>query len=325
MLLFAAVAGICACGSSKGYCIEGPANGAEMAVLTIWNVNGGHLRDTAVIQNDRFVFTGEADEVRMGEVLLVKKGEAPERNFLYIENSHLTLKDGKFYGGPNNDFYRDMDAVASSLDTLAPDYNVQLKKAMNECFAAHPDVEAAAFMYHVFNRDASLEELEEGFGKFTPRVQNSFLGKNAKDDIAARKATRSGIEAPQFTLNDREGNPVSLADFRGKYVLLDFWASWCRPCRASMPGLKEIYAAYRDKGLEIIGVSVDTDAAAWKKAVEDDQLPWIHVNDIKGEDSAAGKYGVKAIPTMFLIDPEGNMIGKMDHDALHEKLSELLD
>lgn len=324
-MLYVVVAGLCACGGSKGYRIEGPCDGEGYAVLNIFNVDGGRVCDTVTIENGKFCFTGKADEVRMGEVVVFEEGQQPVRSFLYIENSPLTIKDGKFTGGPNNDFMRDMDAVSASLDTLAPDYRDQLKTAMNACFAEHPDVEAAAFMYYIFNRETPLEEYEAGFEKFSDKVKNSFLGRNAREEIAARKATRQGTEAPQFTLGDLNGNPVALADLRGKYVLIDFWASWCRPCRASMPGLKEIYAAYHDKGLEILGVSVDTDADAWKMAVEDDQLPWIHVNDIKKEDSATEKYGVKAIPTMFLIDPEGNMIGKMDHEALHEKLKELLD
>ena len=324
-MLCAVAAGLCACGGGKGYTIKGDGFGEGYAVLNVFNVDGGQLRDTVALENGQFCFKGKADEVRMGEVVVFEEGKKPVRNFLYIENSPLTLKDGKFSGGPNNDFARDMDAVSATLDTLAPDYREQLKKAMNACFAAHPDVEAAAFMYYIFNRETPLEEYEAGFGNFTERVRNSFLGKNAREEIAARKATRSGIEAPLFTLNDREGNQVSLESLRGKYVLLDFWASWCRPCRASMPGLKGLYAAYHDKGLEILGVSVDTDTDAWKKAVEEDALPWIHVNDIRGDESAAGKYGVKAIPTLFLIDPDGNMIGKMDHDALHEKLKELLD
>ena len=320
--LIAVAAGLCACGGSKGYSIEGPAEGNGYAVLNIWNPVGETVRDTVPIQDGKFSFTGSVDQVWMGEVLVFAEGKDPVRHFLYVENAPLKLNgDGKFAGGPNNDFALDMDAVHASLDTLAPDYREQLKKAMNECFAAHPNVEAAAFMYYIFNRETPLEQYEEDFGKFTERVQNSLLGKK----IAARKATKAGIEAPQFTLNDLDGNPVSLADLRGNYVLLDFWASWCRPCRASMPALKEIFAAYHDKGLEILGVSVDTDAEAWKKAVEEDELPWMHVNDVKEDDSAAGKYGVKAIPCYFLIDPEGNMIGKMDHDALQEKLKELLD
>ena len=328
ILLCAAIAGLCACGGSQGYTIEGDAEG-DYAVLNIWNVDGQALRDTAAIENGHFVFKGTADDVRMGEVTVLSEGKEPVRNFLYVENAHLKLSDGKFSGGPNNDFMREMDAVSASLDTAAVDYRERFQEAVGACIAEHPDVEAAAFMYYIFNRETPLEQYEEGFNRFTERVQNSFLGTNAREEIIARKATMQGIEAPAFTLNDRDGNQVSLESLRGQYVLLDFWASWCKPCRASMPGLKEIYGQYHDKGLEILGISIDTDAEAWKKAVEDDQTPWIHVLDRteeKGKGSeVAHSYGVHAVPTYFLIDKDGRIIGKMEHDSLIEKLGELLD
>ena len=324
LLLMAAAAGLCACNGGQGYTIEGPADDEGYAVLSIMNVEGATLHDTTDIKDGKFVFKGAVNDVYMGDVVLFIEGRTPESNFLYVENSHLVLRDGKFYGGPNNDFMRDMDAVGAGLDTLAHDYQQQLKNAMNACFISHPDVEAAAFMYYVFNRETPLDEYEAGFNKFTERVQNSALGKNGRDEIIARQATGKGTVAPVFTLKDREGNPISLESLRGKYVLLDFWASWCRPCRASMPRLKEIYSEYHDKGLEILGISIDTDADAWQKAVTDDALPWLHVIDEREEERgnslAASLYGVHAVPTLFLIDPSGIMIGQIDHDDLDTRL-----
>ena len=237
------------------------------------------------------------------------------------------LKDGDFTGGPNNDFMRAMDAVSAGLDHQAPDFNEQLHRAMNECFMAHPDVEAAAFYFYVFNRDMPLDEYEAGFNRFTERVRNSVLGSNAREEILSRKATQSGIPAPAFTLNDKEGNPVSLESLKGKYVLLDFWASWCVPCRESMPHLKELYAEYHDKGLEILGISTDSDADDWKQALVEVDAPWLHVLDEtpnKRESSVvAGVYGVHAVPTLFLIDPDGMMVGKVEHDSLDVVLQRL--
>lgn len=327
-MLCAVAAGICACGGSQGYVIEGDNQGDGFAVLRRFGPNVPDIRDTVMLENGCFKFTGSVDDVVMGEVLVFPKGEEPQRYSILLENSHLTLNDGKFTGGPNNDFMIDMDAAFATVDTADVNYRELTMKALNDCFASHPDVEAAAFMYYVFNRETPLEEYEEGFNKFTERVQNSLLGTNAREEIAARKATREGIEAPAFTLNDREGNAVSLDSLRGQYVLLDFWASWCRPCRASMPGLKELYAQYHDKGFEIVGISTDTNADAWKKAVEDDQTPWIHVIDAaKSEEAAnvAQMYGVHSIPTFFLLDKEGRIIGKVDHDSLAEKLGEIFD
>jgi len=326
--LCAVAAGICACGDSQGYTIEGQDQGEGFAVLRRYGPNVPDVRDTVALENGCFKFTGKADDVVMGEVLVFHEGEQPRRYSILLENSHLTLNNDKFTGGPNNDFMIDMNDTFASVDTSAANYRELMMAALNECFASHPDVEAAAFMYYVFNRETPLEQYEEGFNKFTERVQNSFLGTNAREEIVARKATREGIDAPAFTLSDREGNAVSLESLRGQVVLLDFWASWCRPCRASMPGLKELYAQYHDKGFEILGISTDTDPEAWKKAVEADQTPWIHVIDTaQSEESpnVAQRYGVHSIPTFFLIDKEGKIIGKIDHDSLAEQLAKLFE
>lgn len=326
--LCAAVAGLGACSGGQGYTIEGPAEG-EYAILNVWNPEKGTVRDTVPVKNGKFVFKGSVEDVYLGEVLVFAEGKEPVRHTLVVENSPLVLKDGKFIGGPNNDLMRDMDAVSASLDPKAPDYIERLRAEMNDCFAAHPDVEAAAFYYYVFNRETPLDQYEAGFNRFTERVQNSLMGKNAREEILSRKATQGGIDAPTFTLKDPEGNPVSLESLRGQYVLLDFWASWCRPCRESMPHVKELYEAYHGKGLEILGISTDSDLDDWKQALAEEDAPWMHVIDEptgKQENSrVAGVYGVHAVPTLFLIDPEGKMIGKMEHDSLDVTLHRLLD
>ena len=326
--LCAAVAGLCACSGGRGYTIEGPAEG-DYAVLNVWNPEKGTVRDTVPVKNGKFVFKGSVEDVYLGEVLVFAEGKEPVRHTLVVENSPLVLKDGKFTGGPNNDLMRDMDAVSAGLDHQDPDFSAHLREAMNACFAEHPDVEAAAFYYYVFNRETPLDAYEAGFNRFTERVQNSLMGKNAREEIISRKATRGGIDAPVFTLKDPDGNPVSLESLRGQYVLLDFWASWCRPCRESMPHVKELYEAYHGKGLEILGISTDSDADDWKQALAEEDAPWMHVIDEipdKREGSrVAGIYGVHAVPTLFLIDPEGKMIGKMEHDSLAVTLHRLLD
>lgn len=327
--LYLLAAGICACGGQQGYTVSGECPGSEgIAVLAYRSPEGGDVRDTVQIADGKFCFSGKTDEVVMGQLIVVPKEQKPQSYFLFLENCPLKLQDGKIAGGPNNDFMRAMEAVGDAVDKEDPEYQSLLKEAMNAFFAQNPDVEAAAFMYHVFNRDTPLEQYEEGFAKFSERVQKSFLGKNAADEIAARKATAEGTVAPGFNLEGISGDRVSLEDMRGKYVLLDFWASWCRPCRASMPHLKEVYAAYKDKGLEIVGISIDTDNDAWRKAVADDQTPWVHVIDSRtggGQGSDIAKiYGVRAIPTLFMVDPDGNMIGKIEHDELDARLATLL-
>ena len=321
--LCVAAAGLFVCGGcQEGYTIEGSAEG-DYAVLNKWNPEKETVRDTVAIKNGKFVFKGSTEEVYMGEVLVFAEGKEPVRHTLLVENSPLVLKGDRFTGGPNNDFMLDMDAVSAGLDHQAPDFNEQLHRAMNACFAAHPDVEAAAFYYDVFNRDTPLDEYVAGFNLFTERVRGSLMGKNAREEIAARKATRIGAPAPNFLLKDPEGNYVSLYyDLDGKYVLLDFWASWCIPCRESIPHLKSLYETYHDKGLEILGISIDSDADDWKKALAEEDTPWMHVID---ETKMARIYGVHAVPTFFLVDPLSVMFGKVEYEDLDEILQALLD
>ncbi|TJZ63034.1 AhpC/TSA family protein [Sphingobacterium olei] len=168
---------------------------------------------------------------------------------------------------------------------------------------------------------------EKVFATFDPAIQNSFLGKDLAARIATVKKTQDGVEAPNFMQPDVDGNPVSLSDYRGKYVLIDFWASWCAPCRRENPNLVKSYAKYQKNGFEILGVSMDkaADKAKWLKAIQDDGLTWKQVGDLKGWDNEAGVlYEIKAIPMNFLIDPEGKIIAKyLRGEELDEKLREI--
>lgn len=175
--------------------------------------------------------------------------------------------------------------------------------------------------------DAIAKEKE--FLLLDPVLRASGLGKSVADKIATMKKTQAGVEAPDFTQPDVSGKPVKLSDFRGKYVLLDFWASWCAPCRRENPNLVKAYAKYKSTGkFEILGVSLDkpTDRAKWLKAIDDDKLNWPQVSDLKGWDNAAGQlYEIKAIPMNFLIDPQGKIVAKyLRGEELNKKLEEVL-
>lgn len=170
-------------------------------------------------------------------------------------------------------------------------------------------------------------EADKIFSKLSATIKESELGKTVENVIAETKRTQIGIQAPDFAQNDVENKTVKLSDFRGKYVLLDFWASWCAPCRRENPNLKAAYVKYNNKGFEILGVSLDKADAkgAWVTAIAKDQLTWTQVSDLKGWDNeAAVLYSVKAIPTNFLIDPKGYIIAKgLRGEALNEKLAEI--
>ncbi|MBR0222739.1 MAG: AhpC/TSA family protein [Bacteroidales bacterium] len=232
--------------------------------------------------------------------------------------------------------YTDMAAYQQKQAEIRTKYADQMEayydaieEETKRLIADNLDVEAAAYQFGIRNSSAATEDLEAGFNQFSEKVRGSFLATDARTELAARKATQPGAVAPDFTLNDLEGKPVTLSSLRGQYVLVDFWASWCKPCRAGMPAMKELYKKYHAKGFEIIGVSDDDNHDAWKQAVAQDQTPWIHVVDefpVPNKPARVGLlYGVHYIPSYFLLDKEGKVIGKMDHDELAAKLAELLD
>jgi peroxiredoxin len=120
-----------------------------------------------------------------------------------------------------------------------------------------------------------------------------------------------GHKAPDFTTMGLDGKPVKLSDYKGKYVLVDFWASWCAPCRQENPNVVKQYAAYKDKGLNILGISLDVDKAKWQQAIDQDKLSWSHASDLKNFEGPTERlYHINAIPSNFMIDPQGNIIAK---------------
>jgi peroxiredoxin len=133
-----------------------------------------------------------------------------------------------------------------------------------------------------------------------------FLGRTAK-----LRSVQVGQPAPQFTINGVDGKPIKLADFKGKYVMLDFWASWCQPCRQENPNVVKAYQAYKDKNFTILGISLDKDAAAWKAAIAADHLTWSHASDLNDFESATAMlYSIDAIPSSFIVDPNGIIVAK---------------
>ncbi|MCF0071636.1 AhpC/TSA family protein [Dyadobacter sp. CY261] len=168
-----------------------------------------------------------------------------------------------------------------------------------------------------------LKKLADDYSKVNPvpTLAQGFIG-----SVKRMAGVAVGEQAPDFTLNSPDGKPIALSSLRGKYVLIDFWASWCGPCRMENPNVVRMYGKFKEKGFDIYGVSLDDNEKAWKTAIERDKLTWLHGSELKKWNSGvAQSYGVNAIPATFLIDKEGKIIAKnLRGPALETKLTELL-
>lgn len=171
-----------------------------------------------------------------------------------------------------------------------------------------------------------VEETEEFYNRMGEKAKNSPKGIELKESIAKMKALAPGAKAPEFTLPTAAGEELSLKSLQGHIVILDFWASWCAPCIAEMPTVKDIYAKYKDKGLKVVGISMDNSKAAWMKSIDKVQIPWLHVSSLKGMKRCpvAQLYQVYAIPKLYIIDKEGKIVDKdLRGEDLKKKVDEL--
>lgn len=163
------------------------------------------------------------------------------------------------------------------------------------------------------NSGVEISGLASLYNNLSEPLKKTDLGTFLGNRILSESRTAIGAVAPDFTQNDPQGKPVKLSNFRGKYVLVDFWASWCIPCRQENPNVVKAYAQFKNKNFEVLGVSLDNPGArtAWLNAVEKDNLTWTQVSDLQGwKNQVALLYGVESIPQNYLIDPKGVIVAK---------------
>lgn len=285
-----------------------------------------------------------------------------DRLYFYLGNEEYTfvIKDSlhtaDISGSPLHDEYKKylseigggfMDIIDrankefAAINSQAADANQQYTAIREKYDAQFEERRSKEFAFaknnpnSIFSIDAlidvansrKLSEVEPVFFNLSKDVRQLSAARELEARIWADKSIKLGSQAPDFQQPDVDGEPVKLSDFKGCYVLVDFWASWCGPCRAENSNLLEAYNNYKDKGLNILAVSLDDNKgrAAWLKAIEDDGMPWVQVADLKGwNNEAAVLYGVRAVPQNYLIDPSGTIIAiNIKGEKLHEELAKV--
>ncbi|TCD00283.1 AhpC/TSA family protein [Pedobacter frigidisoli] len=255
-----------------------------------------------------------------------------------VDNSELKallkpfLDKGKLLTDPYKITSSEMNdtAFVTKVKTQWYDYINSMIPLKLSFVKAHPSSFVSLLTLSEIIKDSKwLPEVESSYAKLSPKLQSSSTGKLLMKNMQLGKKVSVGMAAKDFAQPDPDGKIINLSDFKGKYVLVDFWASWCGPCRAENPNLLLAYNKFSNKGFTILSVSIDArkDKAAWLKAVKDDGMSWLQVSDLRGSKNTASQlYGVTVIPSNFLISPDGIVVAKdLKRNELHAKLASLLN
>lgn len=313
--------------------------------------------DTATIENGKFTFSGASGMPELHYLIVNSvRGNIP----VVIENGNIEVsaqKDSlgyaKIKGTLQNDLFADfleqsrgmakrarsmsdeMRNASALKDTAAMNslrdeyFELQEEAKTFELNFAKENPEAlisALIIEKVLTKKALPEnEIKELYDALNPSIKETSVGQRIKTKLDKLVSTSIGVKAPNFSAPTPTGDELALNDVLGKVTIVDFWAAWCKPCRAENPNVVKVYNKYHDKGLNILGVSLDRRFEDWTKAIEDDGLEWNHVSNVKYFDEIAELYNVNAIPATFILDENGFIIAKnLRGSDLENKISELL-
>jgi peroxiredoxin len=311
--------------------------------------------DSIMVDNGVFVFEGKIDQPRFtylklegqqnyvtfflepGEIALKVSADNPGEPEISGSQSHAVylayLDDSKHYDKKMSDLYVEfheaeneeneerMAEIRTQYEELEKEKKEYIVRYINENTASP----VAAYIALRNLSQLGIDELETITAGIDPTIGQSSYVVDLNQRVDRLRNVQIGKTAPDFTMNDTTDNPVALSSLRGKYLLVDFWAAWCPPCRAENPNIVAAYQKYHDKGFDVLGVSLDRKREDWIKAIHDDQLTWHHVSDLKfWSNEAAALYAVNSIPSSVLLDPDGVIIARnLKGEDLHNKLEEI--
>lgn len=356
LILLAVIVGVIACNKPvEMFSISGTIEGLdEGEVVYLYDNSIKEDIDSSVSVKGSFSFSGTVDETKF-HYLIVRRGEEVSYCGFWIENTDISilgdmtdLSKAKVMGSKmqdqQNEYQMGVEYLAVQFDSLYALYNpndkelaaklevqidslmeVETKEKVN-FVKANPDYDYAGYLSKRLVRNLSPEEGQELYAALSENQKQSKYGQAAKEFLDLNKNLAIGDSYVDLALPNMDGQTIALSSLEGKYILIDFWASWCGPCRRESPYLRDAYAKFKDKGFEIYAVSIDNDANKWIEAVAEDEMTWTTVlADGAFDSKAAMMYGVKYIPFNYLIDPDGKIIEMhLRGEALIEKLGELL-
>ena len=344
-----------------GVWVDGAGKTLQLRTLEGGNVEGEFLDSVVVATDGTFVLRGQVDRKLCAMIASAKYGF--RAIFLDGTSMRFTINTGEYsYKNPSyvlDTETRDQLAAQAMVQFWGDDYirnfslgglGLSLKRAttkgkqdsiaaeikqvereqwdqMNAFLQQYNDSDVAPYFIEMnMLRMMSLEQISSFYDRFTNRVKQTEKGREIGERIALLKKLAPGSFAPEFELTTSDGKKIALKDLRGHIVLLDFWASWCGPCMDEMPNVKALYEQYHDRGLEIVGISMDNNKAKWEGAIERAGLVWHHVSSLKGMNRCpvAKLYQVVAIPKLYIVDKDGKIIAKdLRGEDLREKMDEL--